>query len=54
LKLASISDLELVEKAREGATSLFISDPELNQEEHQVLANAVEQFWGKQVTGDIS
>jgi ATP-dependent DNA helicase RecG len=54
LKLASISDLELVEKAREEATALFKADPDLDQEEHLVLARAVEQFWGAKVTGDIS
>ena len=54
LKLASITDLELVEKAREDATALFQDDPELNQEDHQQLKDAVEQFWGRKNTGDIS
>lgn len=54
LKLASISDLELVEKAREQATALFELDPELSQENHQVLARAVEDFWGKKFNGDLS
>jgi ATP-dependent DNA helicase RecG len=54
LKLASITDLELVEKAREEATALFQEDPELNQENHQQLKEAVEQFWARKNTGDIS
>ncbi len=54
LKLASITDLELVEKARGEATALFQDDPELNQENHQQLKAAVEQFWGRKNTGDIS
>lgn len=54
LKLASITDLELVEKAREEATALFQEDPELKQENHQLLKNAVEQFWSRKITGDIS
>jgi len=54
LKLASITDLELVEKAREEATALFQKDPELNQENHQQLKEAVEQFWARKNTGDIS
>jgi ATP-dependent DNA helicase RecG len=54
LKLASITDLELVEKARLHATALFQDDPELSKDNHQALAEAVEQFWGRKYTGDIS
>ncbi len=54
LKLASITDLKLVEKARGEATALFKDDPELNQENHQQLKAAVEQFWSRKNTGDIS
>jgi ATP-dependent DNA helicase RecG len=54
LKLASITDLELVERAREQATELFQQDPELSQKDHQNLAQAVAQFWAQKTTGDIS
>jgi ATP-dependent DNA helicase RecG len=54
LKLASISDLELIEKARQGAIALFDSDPDLNQDDHQSLALAVEDFWSTHQKGDIS
>ena len=54
LKLASISDLKLVEKAREEAQALFALDPELNQENHRSLAQAVDDFWTPKTTGDIS
>jgi ATP-dependent DNA helicase RecG len=54
LKLASITDLELIEKVREQATALFKDDPDLNQTHHQQLALAVEQFWGQKMGSDIS
>jgi ATP-dependent DNA helicase RecG len=54
LKLASITDLKMVEQAREQASALFNQDPELSQEANQVLAKAVNQFWTKQTKGDIS
>lgn len=54
LKLASITDLKMIEQAREYASALFKQDPELSQESHQALAQAVNQFWNQQVSGDIS
>ena len=54
LKLASITDLELIEKARKQASTLFQQDPDLTQEDHQKLAEAVTQFWAQKSTGDIS
>jgi ATP-dependent DNA helicase RecG len=54
LKLASITDLQLVEQARAQATALFQQDPDLSQDSHQVLAQAVEEFWTRQTAGDIS
>lgn len=52
LKMASITDVKLIEKAREQAQALFERDPELNQPEHALLAEAFERFWtGK---GDVS
>ncbi len=54
LKLASITDLKLVEQARQHASDLFRQDPELSQEKHQKLALAVNQFWTQKNSGDIS
>ena len=52
LKMASITDVKLIEKAREQAQALFERDPELSQPEHALLAEAFERFWtGK---GDVS
>jgi ATP-dependent DNA helicase RecG len=54
LKLASITDLKLIEQARHHASDLFRQDPELSQENHQKLAFAVNQFWTQKSSGDIS
>lgn len=54
LKLASITDLKLLEQARAQATALFQQDPDLNQDSHQRLAKAVKEFWTRQSAGDIS
>ena len=54
LKLASITDLDLVERARTEASALFSQDPDLSQEKHQPLAKAVKEFWTQKNAGDIS
>jgi ATP-dependent DNA helicase RecG len=54
LKLASITDLDLIERARTEASALFSQDPDLSQESHQQLAKAVKEFWTQKNTGDIS
>ncbi|MCZ2127019.1 MAG: ATP-dependent DNA helicase RecG [Anaerolineales bacterium] len=45
LKMASITDVELIEKAREQAQSLFERDPELSDPEHALLAESFNRFW---------
>src|SRR5690606_10458246 len=45
LKMASITDVALIEKARYHAEVLFNKDPELKQPEHALLAEAFERFW---------
>ncbi|MCC7119224.1 MAG: ATP-dependent DNA helicase RecG [Anaerolineales bacterium] len=45
LKMASLTDLKLIEKAREQAQELFKLDPELTKPEHALLAEAFERFW---------
>jgi hypothetical protein len=44
----------MIEQVREQASALFEQDPALSQENHQVLAQAVNQFWTRQARGDIS
>ncbi len=53
LKMASLSDVALIEKARQQAQSLFARDPDLQDPEHALLAEALTRFWspGK---GDVS
>jgi len=53
LKMASITDVKLIEKAREQAKALFEHDPYLTQPEHALLAESFERFW-KGTTSDVS
>jgi ATP-dependent DNA helicase RecG len=53
LKMASITDVPLIEKAREQAMSLFERDPDLTQPEHTLLAESFERFW-KGTSSDVS
>ncbi|WKZ37761.1 MAG: ATP-dependent DNA helicase RecG [Anaerolineales bacterium] len=53
LKMASITDVALIEKAREQAQSLFERDPELSQPEHALLAESFERFW-QGTSSDVS
>jgi len=53
LRAARLTDIRLIEKARNQAANLFARDPQLESPEHQALAVAVDRFWsnGK---GEIS
>jgi ATP-dependent DNA helicase RecG len=53
LKMASLSDVTLIEKARDQAQQLFNVDPELKAPEHALLNEAVQRFWGGG-KGDVS
>jgi ATP-dependent DNA helicase RecG len=53
LKMASLSDVPLIEKARTQAQSLFGRDPELKDAENGLLAEALDRFWGTG-KGDVS
>jgi ATP-dependent DNA helicase RecG len=53
LKMVSITDVNLIEKARTQAQALFERDPYLQQPEHALLAEAFERFWGAG-KGDVS
>lgn len=52
LKMASLTDVTLIEKARGHAQKMFEIDAELKAPEHALLAEALNRFWGK--TGDQS
>ncbi len=45
LKLASVTDLRLIEAAREAARRFFKTDPELANPDNRLLARRVAQFW---------
>lgn len=53
LRMASITDVKLIEKARLQAQNLFEIDPYLQQPEHALLAEAFGRFWGDG-KGDVS
>jgi ATP-dependent DNA helicase RecG len=53
LKLASLSDMQLIEKARQQAQGLFARDPDLQNPEYKLLAEALTRFWGNG-KGDVS
>jgi ATP-dependent DNA helicase RecG len=56
MQLASLTDVQLIEKARHAAKALFEQDPNLARPEHQLLAATLEQAWGAgpESGGDIS
>jgi ATP-dependent DNA helicase RecG len=53
LRMAKLSDVRLIERARHQAKRVFEADPTLSSPEHALLAEAVDRFWagGK---GEIS
>jgi ATP-dependent DNA helicase RecG len=53
LKLAELTDIHLIEKARNEAHLMFAKDPELSRPEFQMLAQSFRRFW-KLGQGDIS
>ena len=53
LRMASLTDVKLIEKARTQAQNLFEKDPDLNRPEHALLAEAFGRFWGEG-KGDVS
>jgi ATP-dependent DNA helicase RecG len=53
LKMAKLTDVKLIEKARREAISLFERDPVLGQPENQRIKEALERFWQAE-EGDIS
>ncbi len=53
LKMASLTDVRLIEKARQQAQALFQSDPDLAAPENQLLVKKLQDFW-TDGRGDIS
>ncbi|HEX9091618.1 MAG TPA: ATP-dependent DNA helicase RecG, partial [Anaerolineales bacterium] len=53
LRLANLTDVRLIEKARHVAQSIFEVDPDLKSPEHQLLAQSLNRFWSLG-QGDIS
>ena len=53
LRMASITDVKLIEKARSQAQNIFEKDPDLSQSEHTLLTEALGRFWGEG-KGDVS
>jgi ATP-dependent DNA helicase RecG len=53
LRMASLTDVKLIEKARLQAQKLFEEDANLQMPEHTLLAEALQRFWGES-KGDVS
>ncbi len=53
LRMASLSDVHMIEKARQQAQQLFNIDPDLSDPQHQALEKMFTRFWGIG-KGDIS
>ncbi len=53
LRMANLSDIALIETAREQAAAIFAADPTLQAPEHQSLAATLNRFW-RSGQGDIS
>jgi len=45
IRVARLSDLPLLQMAREEAQDIARSDPDLSQPEHQLLAQKIKRFW---------
>jgi ATP-dependent DNA helicase RecG len=53
LRMASLTDIDLIEKARKRAQVIFAQDANLEKEEHKLLGEALDHFWGD-TKGDMS
>lgn len=53
LRMAKLSDVHLIEKARRLAQALFERDPDLSAPQHRLLRKALDEYWGDG-RGDIS
>ena len=53
LRLANLTDVHLIEQARNTAQTIFTADPDLKAPEHQLLHQSLKRFWNLG-QGDIS
>jgi ATP-dependent DNA helicase RecG len=53
LRMASLTDVQLIENARLQAQRLFEQDADLKKPEHALLSEALQRFWGEG-KGDVS
>jgi ATP-dependent DNA helicase RecG len=53
LRLINLADIQLIEKSRQLAQTIFATDPNLSNPEHMALANRMKSFWGSHQS-DIS
>ena len=53
LRMASLTDVKLIEKARQQAQNIFQADPELADADHAALVEKLDHFWGGG-RGDVS
>ncbi len=53
LRMASITDVHLIEEARKHAQRIFEEDPDLAKTEHQALNVMIDRFWNSG-EGDLS
>ena len=53
LRMASITDVPLIERARLEAQNVFEKDPDLTQPDHALLSETLSRFWGEG-KGDVS
>jgi ATP-dependent DNA helicase RecG len=53
LKVARLSDIDLIERARAEAARLLEADPSLARPEHRLLERQVSHLWGR-VTAEVS
>ena len=53
LKVARLTDVELIEQARAEAIRLLDGDPELSRPEHRTLAARMSELWGR-ITAEVS
>ncbi|MGE5073199.1 MAG: DNA helicase RecG, partial [Anaerolineae bacterium] len=53
LRMASLTDVQLIQKARGEAEKLFDGDPDLDRPEDALLAESLQRFWNPG-QGDVS
>ncbi len=54
LHLTNLTDVHLIEKARQFAQEIFARDPDLRAPEHALLSQAITRFWERNIPTDVS